>query len=117
MRKLPMRVYRGYATIGGLTNIEVFYPFSDLGYGRVMFTCKKCGEVYAVDEEHSSKSVLVRFIRDEFCITCDAPLVDTLAHYPETFMAANGEVGHFVVPDAGPPENETVLRDIWLLDR
>src|SRR5206468_3294576 len=52
MKPRLVRCYRGFASLPGKANIEVFYTVPDFGYSNKLFTCIECGELFIIDFEN-----------------------------------------------------------------
>lgn len=110
-----MRCYRLYTVVGRRHNIEVYFPFSDFGYATRLFQCRNCQELYAVDEqafERGRESIL----KGKACLKCGSPAEEAFLGYPATFVTPEGELAHVDSPWILPPDEETVLLDLWRLD-
>jgi len=115
MRKGLVRCYRLYTIVGRRHNVEVYLPFSDFNYSTRLFQCRNCRELYAADEDactRESESIL----KEKTCVKCGSSAEEAFLSYPATFVTPEGEVAHFDRPRVLPPEEETLLLDLWRLD-
>lgn len=114
MRKIQVRCYRGYAIVGQIYNIEVYYTLPDFGYYTELYTDLRTGEIYAReigDNPESTKSI-DEIIANEKCPISGHPLVGHLVKYPQSFLY-KGEVGHFEADMIIPPDIDSLICDFW----
>ncbi len=114
VKRRTVRCARGFATVGGRANIEVWYAVVDFGYGITLFTCHDCGELFVLDFENPAfwGRSAEQIVRDLPCPRCGSPLSATIRAYPQTFRTEDGQVGHFDPPLRRPPDPETVFLDL-----
>lgn len=113
MKKRKVRCYRGYASMGSIQNIPVYYTMSE-GYNIQLYMCSHCGEIFVIDWENplfKGKNV-ARIAGNSDCPTCSKALATTITKYPETFKFSDKE-GHFVLPHLIPPDGESVIREFY----
>jgi hypothetical protein len=98
-------------------NIEVFYTVPEM-YLIKLFTCIECGELFVIDFENPSfgGKTAEQIAGDGACPKCGKMLQKTIRAYPETFRAADGQIGHFKPERIIPPDSESVLKEIFELE-
>ena len=115
MKKRLARCFRGFASVSGRFNIEVFYTISDFGYSVKLFTCTECGELFLMDTENpdfSGKSVS-QIVGNATCPKCNNALKETLKPYPDNFRTDRSEIGQFHPDRFIPPDSESVIKEFW----
>ena len=107
------RCYRGYASVPGRWNIEVFYTVPDFGYWANLVTCIECGEIFVIDFANPAfKGKTIQVIAGSAdCPRCRKPLCENLRSYPESFRTDDGRLGHFDITAEPLPESESFVRE------
>lgn len=116
MKKGAVRCFRGYAEVNGRYNEEVVFTVPDIYYTR-LFTCTKCGEIFFANQEdidyaNQSLDSLIQHLR---CPKCSSTLAQSLKPYPDTFLAKNGDIGHYKPDRMIPPDTESLIIEFWNL--
>lgn len=115
MKKRSIRCYRGFASLPGKFNIEVFYTVPDFGYWNKMFTCTNCSEIFFIDLENpafkgkSEEQIAINI----FCPKCGKRLSETIRPYPENFRVDDGRIGSFIPSTQMPSENESIIHEFF----
>ena len=75
MKARKVRCYRGYASVPGRWNIEVFCTVPDM-YLIKLFTWIQCGEIFVIDFENPSfrGKTAEEIAGDAVCPKCGKPL-------------------------------------------
>lgn len=118
MNKRSIKCFRGFASVAGRFNIEVFYTVPDFGYWNKLFTCIECGELFVIDFENPAFAgkTAEQIAGDVACPRCGKLLRETIRAYPESFRADDGRVGHFEPERIIPPDSESVVKEIFELE-
>jgi len=117
MKKRLVRCYRGFASVPGRTNIEVFYTVPDFGYSNKLFTCMECGELFMIDFENPAFAgkATEQIAANSLCPKCGKSLGETVCAYPETFRTDDGRIGNFQPDRIIPPDSESLVKEVWEL--
>ena len=115
MKLRQIRCYRGFAWVPGKFNIDIFYTTSDFGYGKQLFTCIECGELFVIDFENPSFAgkTAEQIAADATCPKCAKALQETIRSYPQNFRAEDGQIGHFEPDRIIPPDSESLVKEFW----
>jgi hypothetical protein len=115
MRTRLVRCYRGFASVAGRANIQVFYTLPDFGYSTKLFTCIECGELFVIDFENPAFAgkTAEQIAASAACPKCGKPLSETIRAYPKTFRTEDGRIGHFEPDRIIPPDSESLVREFW----
>lgn len=113
MKPRLVRCYRGFASLPGRFNIEVFYTVPDMGYWNKLFTCIECGELFVIDFENPNFAgkTAEQIAGNVACPKCRKPLRETIRPYPEHFHADDGRVGNFEPERIIPPDSESLVKE------
>lgn len=113
MKTRLVRCYRGFASLPGKANIEVFYIAPDFGYATKLFTCIECGELFIIDFENPNFAgkTAEQIAGNTMCPKCGKPLRETIRAYPENFRAEDGRVGDFEPDRIIPPDSESIVKE------
>jgi len=112
MKPRLVRCYRGFASVPGRFNIQVFYTVPDFGYCIKLFTCIKCGELFMADFENPSfeNKTAGQIVGSTACPKCGHLLRDTIQPYPEHFRTEDGLIGRFEPDQIFPPDSESLVK-------
>ena len=112
MKPRLVRCYRGFASLPGRANIEVFYTLPEM-YLIKLFTCIECGELFVMDFENPSFAgkTAEQIAANAQCPKCGKRLGETIRAYPESFRADDGRVGHFEPERIIPPDSESLVKE------
>lgn len=118
MNKVKIRAFIGYGVAGTKHNIRVLFPSTGFGYGKRLYCCKNCGELYCLDLENPALGDLK--IPDDLgsgnrCCRCQSKLSDALLEYPQNFITEDGTIGHFNIPNPIPEETESIVTEVYEL--
>jgi DNA-directed RNA polymerase subunit RPC12/RpoP len=113
MKPRLVRCYRGFASLPGKANIEVFYTVPDFGYGKKLFICIECGELFIIDFENPNVAgkTAEQIAANARCPKCGKRLEETIRAYPESFRADDGRVGYFEPDRIIPPDSESMVKE------
>jgi hypothetical protein len=116
MKREKIRCYRDYAWAGDVANNEVYYLAAE-GRAWELATCTHCGELFFLDREDPAigKRSLSDIAGGESCPGCGTELRLTIARYPQTFLAPNGQLGSFHPSGRIPKDSDSSIRDLWRL--
>jgi hypothetical protein len=114
MKQKLVRCYRGFGTVPGKWNVEVFYTMCSLK----LFTCIECGEIFIIDFENPRFAGMKaeQIAGDAKCSKCERLLRETIRPYPESFRTDEGLVGHFDPMSEIPLDSESLVKEfiqIW----
>jgi hypothetical protein len=111
MKAREVRCYRGFASVAGRYNIEVFYTLPEM-YLIKLFTCIACGEILVIDFENPELAgkAAEQIAGNAMCPKCRKPLRETIRAYPESFRTDDGQVGHFDPGRKIPPDSESLVK-------
>jgi hypothetical protein len=112
MKPSLTRCFRGFASVPGRWNIEVFYTMPDIYFAKLC-TCVQCGESYVIDFENPriAGKTVQQIAGDALCPRCGSPLRDTIQPYPETFRTEDGRLGSFDPGRTIPPDSESLVKE------
>lgn len=118
MKPRLIRCYRGFASVNGRFNIEVFYIVPDFGYSKKLFTCIHCGELFMIDLENPrfEGKTSEQIIGINVCPKCGHQLKDTIRPYPEHFRTEDGQIGSFEPNLIIPPDSESLVKEVFEID-
>ena len=118
MKPRLVRCFRGFASLAGKFNIEVFYTVPDSGYWNKLFTCIECGELFVIDFENPrfAGKTAEQIAANALCPKCGKRLGETIRAYPENFRADDGRIGHFEHERIAPPDSESFVKEISELE-
>jgi len=118
MKPRLVKGFRGFASVPGMFNIEVFYTVPDFGYWNKLFTCIECGEVFVIDFANPAFAgkTAEQIAGSAACPRCRKPLGETIRTYPENFRADEGRIGHFEPERIIPPDAEAMVKEILELE-
>ena len=117
MRKRQVRCYSGYANVGTVANVKVYFTFSE-AYDLRLFSCLSCGEIFVIDYENpglhnkSYSQVAV----GQLCPRCGSNLGSVLSPYPDQFYYLDGKIGEFEKPRIIPNDNESEVREFFEIE-
>ena len=113
MKPRLVRCYRGFASLPGRFNIEVFYTVPDMGYWNKLFSCIACGELFVIDFENPTFAgkTAEQIASNTPCPKCGQRLGETICAYPDSFRADDGRVGHFEPERIIPPDLESLVKE------
>lgn len=113
MKTRLVRCYRGFASLLGKLNIEVFYTVPDFGYLNKLFSCIECGEFFVIDFDNPSFAgkKAEQIAGNTSCPKCGRMLKDTIRAYPESFRTNDGQIGHFEPERIIPPDSESLVKE------
>ena len=113
MKPRLVKCFRGFASVPGRFNIEVFYTVPDFGYWNKLFTCIECGELFIIDFENPNFAgkTAEQIAANAQCPKCGKRLEETIRAYPESFRAEDGRVGHFEPERIIPPDSESIVKE------
>jgi DNA-directed RNA polymerase subunit RPC12/RpoP len=108
-----VRCYKGFATIGSISNVQVYYTIPEV-YNIKLFTCINCGEIFVADFENPKLDEynMLNAVSKIECPTCSVQLDKTLDKYPDTFVYLNN-IGHFEPSSLIPPDNESMVKEFY----
>lgn len=116
MTKKSIRCYKAFANVSpNVYNYEVYYLAPDGWSKNELYSCLECGELFFVDWENPDligQSIL-DLVENISCPTCRTELLKSIADYPEHIKLANGIIGHFSPSSLIPPDNESLILDIY----
>jgi len=117
MKSRLIRCYRGFASVPGKFNIEVFYTIPEM-YRFKLFTCINCGELFVIDFENPSfgGKTVDQIAGNTVCPKCGKPLRETIRDYPENFRSDDGRVGAFQPDHIIPPDSESLIKEVLEFD-
>ncbi len=112
MKPRLVRCYRGFASLPGRANIEVFYTLPEMYLIR-LFTCIECGELFVIDFENPvfAGKTAEQIAANTVCAKCGKPLAETIRAYPESFRVDDGRIGRFEPERIIPPDSESLVRE------
>ena len=115
MKKRIIRCFRGFASLPGKFNIEVFYTVPDCGHWNKLFTCIECGELFVIDLENPSlaNKRVEQIITNIVCPKCGKELSKTVHPYPENFRTDDGQIGCFIPAQQIPSDNESLVHEFF----
>lgn len=115
MKKREVRCFLIYTKVGSQYNVEIFYPCNGGWANFSLFTCLKCGELFAADNVTESSNLLhdVLSTHNLRCPQCGSSLNQTLANYPSSFLAPDGSIGNFKAPIHFPADWQTKFIEVW----
>lgn len=113
MKQRLVRCYRGFASLPGKFNIEVFYVVPEM-YLINLFTCIECGELFAIDFENPAFAAKTaeQIAGEIACPRCRNLLRETIQPYPKNFRTEDGLIGHFEPDRIIPPDSESIVKEI-----
>lgn len=114
MKQRLVRCCRGYASLPGMANIEVFYVQPDM-YLLKLVTCIVCGEIFVIDLENPKLACkeFKEIAGNSSCPNCSHMLSETLRAYPETFRAEDGRIGTFSPSRIIIPDSESIIKSLY----
>lgn len=112
MKLRLVRCYRGFASLHGKANVEVYYTIPDFGYSNRLFTCIECGELFMIDFENPNFAgkTAGQIAANVVCPKCGKRLANSIRAYPENFRTEDGRVGHFEPDHFIPPDSESIMK-------
>jgi hypothetical protein len=115
MKKRQITCYKGFASLPGKFNVEVYYTVPDMGYWNKLFICLACGEIFVADLENPifANKPIEQTVGNTQCPTCGRQLGETLHAYPESFRAEDGRIGHFEPERRIPSASESIFREFY----
>ena len=84
----------------------------------MLYSCLACGARFVADPEHEyyMHDSLAERIAQLSCPECSSALRETLKPYPDALRTSDGYVGHFEPPREYPPDNQSIVVELWNLD-
>jgi rubredoxin len=115
MKKRQITCYKGFASLQGKFNVEVYYTVPDMGYWNKLFTCLACGEVFVADLENPifAGKPVEQAVDNMQCPTCGSQLGETLRAYPESFRTEDGRTGQYEPERRIPSATEGIVREFY----
>jgi hypothetical protein len=112
MKARLVRCYRGFASLPGRCNVEVYYTIPEMFVAK-LFTCIECGTVYVIDFENPALAGrdVQEVVRKTMCAKCGRPLGETIRPYPESFRTEDGQIGHFEPDHLIPPDSDSLVKE------
>jgi len=113
MKPRLVRCFRGFASLSGQFNTEVFYTVPDFGYWNKLFICIECGELFVIDMDNPAVAgkTIEQIASNASCPNCGKRLAETIRVYPEYFRAEDGRIGHFDSGRVIPPDSESLVKE------
>ena len=116
MKKLKVRCWKAAAQCADGTSQTVLFTVPDFGDPPKLFTCAKCGALFAVhpDQEFYKRRQFNVDKRSLFCPECNSSLCDALP-YPENFRCeSTGRIDRYERTTREiPPDDESVVVELW----
>ena len=116
MNKRSIRCYITLAQVAPtLYNYPVYCMIYEGFYSYSLVTCISCGEIFVIDWENpATKGLSIQQVASvNKCPACGSLLKDTIKRYPESIKLPNGQVGTFKPDNYLPPDNETIIKDLY----
>lgn len=115
MKTRLVRCYKGFASLAGKFNIEVFYTIPEMGYWNKLFVCVKCGALFVLDSENprSRGRTIEDIVSGVLCPKCNSHLRETIRDYPQNFLTDDGSVGHFEPERIIPPDSQSITKEFF----
>lgn len=116
MKRRHVRCYRGFASLPGKANIEVFYTLPEM-YLIKLFTCIECGELFVIDYENPAfaEKTPEQIAANTICPKCGGLLSVTIRAYPKSFHSDDDRIGSFEPSHTIPPDSESFVKEFWEL--
>jgi hypothetical protein len=118
MNKIKVRCFKAYAVGNGVHNIELFITLPGFGYGKKLYSCSNCSDIFVLDLDdpklHGSKEIPSNF--NEKCPSCNLNLKDTLLKYPDYIVISKGNIVKIDNSSIKIHDNEGIIKDFWLVN-
>lgn len=115
MTKRHVKCFSLYTNFEGYYNIELFYPNTGGWSDLCLFICLECGELFVSENYRLNLDAIRSNLsnRNIHCPKCKTFLSETIANYPDRFLAPNGKIGKFNIPEYFSSELEVKTISAW----
>lgn len=116
MKKTRVQCWKTVVQCADGTQQTLVFTVPDFGDAHQLFTCPKCGALFAVDpdEEFYTKRSFLRERQKLQCPQCGTSLADALA-YPANFRCeSTGQLDHHEQDRRTiPPQKDSIVMEVW----